>query len=300
MQDRQAGLLTYGITPPKRSYSEEKRQEVAGRQSARIGKLPVDGLVIYDLQDESGRNADQRPFPYLQCIDPVQYAYDYLGDLAVPKVLYRCVAGLEANSLSESLIRIEANNGLSVLVGAASRNQSSAMRLPDAYQLRKEQFGQVPLGGVLIAERHESKRSEEARILHKMNEGCSFFITQAVYAVTASKNILSDLSYRCQTEEREIPPILITLSPCGSQKTLEFMSWLGISVPNWLRNDLLNSQDILATSVDICLNVLEDLLEFAARRGIPLGCNVESVSLRKAEIDASVELTERAAKLLGK
>jgi hypothetical protein len=34
--------------------------------------------------------------------------------------------------------------------------------------------------------------------------------------------------------------------------------------------------------------------------GIPLGCNVESVSLSKVEIEASVELTHLAARQLGR
>ncbi len=37
-----------------------------------------------------------------------------------------------------------------------------------------------------------------------------------------------------------------------------------------------------------------------AEKGIPLGCNVESVSLRKTEIEASVEMVQRVAKIMGR
>ncbi|MDX1746438.1 MAG: hypothetical protein R3324_10915, partial [Halobacteriales archaeon] len=50
------------------------------------------------------------------------------------------------------------------------------------------------------------------------------------------------------------------------------------------------AQDTLAQSVDTCLRVFDDLWDFARKRDIPLGCNVESVSLSRREIDASVEL----------
>ena len=125
-------------------------------------------------------------------------------------------------------------------------------------------------------------------------------MTQAVYSTTASKNVLSDLCYRGQAENREVPPILLTLSPCGSKKTLEFMRWLGVSVPGWLQNELLHARDILEKTIDLSISGFQELYEFACEKGISLGCNVESVSLRKAEIDASVEMLQRVAKIMGR
>ncbi len=295
---REAGLLTYGITPPKRSYTEDRRRAVAQRQTERIGGLPIDGLVIYDIQDESDRTSQARPFPFIQTIDPVEYAYDDLHGVTVPKIVYRCVGPLTEAALGQSLQRLERERGLSVMVGAASSRQCTQTRLADAYALRQRSFDRVPLGGVLIAERHHSRQGEDLRVLRKVDAGCSFFITQAVYSVVASKNVLSDLYYRCLDEQRPIPPVLVTLSPCGSRKTMEFMRWLGISVPRWLENELLHAADILQTSIELCTDILADLAQFAAGKGIPLGCNVESVSLRKAEIEASVELVHRARTIL--
>lgn len=295
---RAAGLLTYGITPPKRSYPADKRARVAEKQTARINALPVDGLVIYDIQDESDRTDEERPFPFIHPVDPVEYAYDDLAGVTVPKVVYRCVGAHTEASLTQGLRRIDGEGGLSVFVGAASSTQATTMKLPEAYALRTQQFGEVPLGGVLIAERHEARGGEDARVLRKVDAGCSFFVSQAVYSVVASKNVLSDLYYRAQQSGRDVPPILVTLSPCGSTKTMEFMRWLGISVPRWLENELVHARDILELSIDLCADILADLVDFARDKGIPLGCNVESVSLRKAEIDASVELVHRARAIL--
>lgn len=295
-----AGILTYGITPPKAAYSREKLADVAQRQTARIRELPIDALVIYDIQDESLRTNAERPFPYSPSIEPTRYAFESLAELDVPKVVYRSVASLTSEELSASLHRVEASDGLAVLVGAASRLQVAPLTLSAAYALAKQSYPQLPIGGVLIAERHEQRHSEHERALQKMDAGCRYFISQAVYSVAASKNLLSDLYYLCEEKERPMPPVLVTLSPCGSLKTLEFMRWLGISVPRWLENDLRHSKDILQTSIDVCTAILEDLHDFTRARGIPLGCNVESVSLSKLEIDASVELVARAARCLGR
>ena len=85
-------------------------------------------------------------------------------------------------------------------------------------------------------------------------------------------------------------PMIVTFSPCGSEKTLDFMQWLGIAFPRWLQNDLRRSRDILETSVALAIRIGEELVEYAREHRIPLGINVESVSVRKAEIDASVAL----------
>ena len=295
-----ATRLTYGITPPKLSTPEERRRATAAAQTARIAALPLDAVVVYDLQDESSRTDVARPFPFLQSIDPMDYAFDYLSGVPHRKIVYRSVSGLGRLELTDWLDRLAGLGGATVLVGAPSREQKMSLRLGEAYGIHKATAGRVPLGGVLIAERHETRGGEDERALRKVDRGCEFFISQAVYSVTASKNLLSDLYYRCQAEERPMPTVLVTLSPCGSEKTLAFMRWLGISVPRWLSNELLHARDILEKSVDVSLAAFEELHEFASSKGIPLGCNVESVSLRKAEIDASVDMLQRVAKLLGR
>lgn len=296
---RQAGLLTYGITPPKRSYSARRRQRVALAQTARINALPIDGLVVYDLQDESGRTGAARPFPFIETVDPLAYAYEDLRGVEAPRVVYSCVAPLEPSSLTTRLREVDARGGMTVLVGAASSRQKAALRLSRAYELYGATTPRPPLGGVLIAERHASRGGEDLRALRKMDAGCSFFISQAVYSVVATKDVLSDLYYRARAAERPVPPVLITLSPCGSLKTLAFLRWLGVVVPRWLENELTHAHDTLELSIDLCADMLRELQGYAASKGIPLGCNVESVSLRKAEIDASVELVRRARQILG-
>ncbi len=298
--DWQDCRLTYGITPPKRSIPEERRREIAALQTTRITALPIDALIVYDLQDESSRTDVERPFPFLRTIDPLEYAFDYLDEVPQKKIVYRSVSGLDKKRFLDWLRRLEEKGGATVLVGAPSQTQAVRLGLGDAYRLRSSEGPQVPLGGILIPERHQASGAEDARVFRKMDRGCRFFVTQAVYSISASKNVLSDLYYRARAEERELAPILVTLSPCGSKKTLEFMQWLGVSVPRWLQNELLHAHDILEKSIDLSISGFQELYEFAREKGIALGCNVESVSLRKAEIEASVEMLHRVARILGR
>jgi hypothetical protein len=71
------------------------------------------------------------------------------------------------------------------------------------------------------------------------------------------------------------------------------MKWLGISFPRWLENELRHSTDTLERSIDLCERVFLDVDDYAREKRLPIGINVESVSIRKSEVDASVELFQR-------
>ncbi len=93
-------------------------------------------------------------------------------------------------------------------------------------------------------------------------------------------------------------PVIFTITPCGSSKTLDFMKWLGIHIPEHLEQRLKNSEDILDESVKLSLNIFEILYFYAKGKGIPVGCNVESVSIRKVEIDASIKLLNQVKEIM--
>src|SRR5690554_6057693 len=89
--NKQAGIITYGITPPKQNNSVEKIREIAEKQINRIQSINIDGLILYDIQEESDRIKEDRPFSFLPTLDPVEYEREYLQDLKLPKIIYRCI-----------------------------------------------------------------------------------------------------------------------------------------------------------------------------------------------------------------
>lgn len=290
IKKRQSGIITYGITPPKLNNTHEKVLEIAAKQRERIAGLPIDGLIIYDIQDETARTDMERPFPFLPTLDPVDYHQNYLSGLTVPKIIYRCVGKYNPQQFQEWLTDDCNPQDLLVFVGASSKRQAVRLKLAEAYRVSRQSNPGLIFGGVAIPERHMGKNDEHLRIVDKMKNGCQFFVTQAVYNVEAAKNFLSDYYYHCETMGLDMAPVLFTVTPCGSLKTLEFMKWLGISIPRWLENDLLHSVDILDKSVSLVREVFLELYDFAVEKGIPIGWNIESVSIRKAEIEASVQL----------
>jgi 5,10-methylenetetrahydrofolate reductase len=196
-------------------------------------------------------------------------------------------------------VRAAADRRQSVFVGAP-RGRSSVAGLPlaEAYTLARA-APNLLVGGIAIAERHLAKEDEHRRMLAKQDAGCRFFITQSVYDAASTRSLLSDYALSLQAGGRSPVPVVLTFSPCGSVRTLEFMKWLGISFPRWLENELRHSADTLKRSIDLCVNVLTDVQDYAREKHLPIGINVESVSIRKAEVDASVELYRRLSSRLG-
>lgn len=287
--ERRGGIVLFGMTPPRHGTSEEGVRQVAERTMERLEPLDIDGLVLYDIDDESDRNPTERPFPYSATLDPADFAAQ-LDGWKKPVVIYRCVGKYTADDLGSWLGSQDPERVLSVFVGASSRDKPVAVSLPQAQSMRHEVQPDLMLGGVAIPERHLSRGNEHERLLAKQQAGVTFFVTQVVYDTNAAKDLLSDYHYACRVGGVEPVPVIFTLSVCGSLKTLEFLEWLGVNVPKWVRNDLQHSEDTLAQSYDQCLASADELIAFAGRLGMPIGFNIESVAIRRAEIEASVEL----------
>ena len=95
------------------------------------------GLVLYDIDDESDRNPNERPFPFLPTMDPAEYLARDLVGLDVPAIVYRAVRKHTENGLRRWLGEQDPARALSVFVGASSREKAVATSLSRAYDLRK-------------------------------------------------------------------------------------------------------------------------------------------------------------------
>ena len=295
IRNRESGIVLYGIVPPKKGTDAEKIEEISFRQIQRLKGLNIDGLVIYDIQDEKSRTDEERPFPFMETLDSFLYSRKYLSSLSIPKVIYRSVGKYNRAELTKFLEDSSSRNDLTVFVGASSKLQEVTMSARDAYQLRRDISSNIVLGGVTIPERHSLKNDEHIRVFNKISQGCSFFVSQGVYDVNASKSFLSDYYYYGMENGIPLVPIIFTLTPCGSPKTLQFMKWLGISIPKWLENELIHSADILEQSIKYSEQSWMELKKYADEKNIPIGCNIESVAVRKVEVEASIELLRRVS-----
>jgi 5,10-methylenetetrahydrofolate reductase len=296
-------LFLYGTTPPRADASEERVQRASSRLTERLEGLSLDGLVVYDVQDESDRMGEPRPFPFLPTLDSRTYARLLHETTGLPVICYKSVARMPESAWEAWLDATGEGydlRHLSLVGRASSRQESGGIHLPEALRIAAAHKCGFTLGGVVIPERHRPEKSESARLLHKTENGCSYFISQAVYSPEATIRLLHDYDRDCREQNVTPRRIYLTFTPCGSVKTLEFMQWLGISFPENTLQTLLSSETPLADSLRICTENLSLILEATAELNLPLGVNVESVSIRKEEIMASVDLLHGLREIAGK
>jgi hypothetical protein len=298
IKSKDSGILLYGITPPKSQTAPEKVSEIAEKTLARLHGLDIDALIVYDVQDESARTAEERPFPFLSALDPFDFAREYLQALQIPKIIYRPAGKFTKEELRQWIIDLTSQQFFPVFVGVPSPDFQPITSLPEAYQIWQDYQENSVIGAVTIPERHAVLNDEDQRILDKMSNGVSYFISQCVFNVDYAKQMLADLAQTCEKQGHELPTVIFTITACGSKKTLHFMEWLGIHIPDSVKENLLVSENILETSVDLCLQIAEELTNFCTAKGIPFGFNIESVAIRKDEIEASIRMVNQISEML--
>src|SRR4051794_15788136 len=98
-----SGVLLFSLTPPRRTATEERVAEIAPVTLDRLSGLDLDGLILYDIDDEADRNPDERPFPYLPTLDPARFHAGHLGTWDRPAIIYRCVGKYHPDELRDWL-----------------------------------------------------------------------------------------------------------------------------------------------------------------------------------------------------
>ena len=289
-------VLLYGTTPPRLGTPEGQIEDAAGKLTARTAALPLDGLVVYDIQDEAGRTHQPRPFPFARTVDPRRYA-QLLGVRAGrPVIAYKALGTLTEPDWRAWLAETKQAFGIGFVsvVGRPTSGVKYPMSLSRAIRVAAEDAGEahggLTVGGVAIAERHTEERSEAARLLAKSVEGCAYFISQTVYHAPPTQALLHDYLRDCRGAGVAPRRIVLTFSPCGREKTFAFLRWLGVNVPPQTAQAILGASRPLEKSIEICRDNLRRILDGAYASQIPLGVNVESVSINRDEIDASVGL----------
>lgn len=292
LADPTRGVYFIGTTPPKAEVSTDEMQVIADKLLARLTAIDYDGLIVYDIQDESSRTDIPRPFTFKSTYDSRVYSKVLTSKSNHPTVTYKSVCARTSEEFNLWLEQAWTDYGLRniVLVGSPSSGAEVKLNLSDAYGELSRFPRAFSLGGVTIAERHHSKGDEHLRMAQKAHLGCNFFITQAVYNADATIDLLQQYHLLCQQRGEQPKRVVLTFTPCGSEKTLDFMQWLGISTTSATRTRILSANNPLQTSLQICEENLQKILTYCAHLKIPLGLNIESLTNRKEEIDASIKL----------
>jgi hypothetical protein len=290
--DPKETVLLYGTTPPRHGTPEDQVSAAAEKLAARTAPLPLDGIVVYDIQDEAGRTHEPRPFPFVKTVDPRSYSRQLAERCGRSVIAYKALGVLSESEWRPWLAETREAFGIEFLsiVGRPTSGAKYPMPLSRAIRIASGPATGLTIGGVVIAERHTPRRSESARLLAKTLEGCGYFISQTVYSARPTQLLLRDYLRDCRGAGIQPRRVVLTFSPCGRERTLGFMRWLGVNVSPETERTIFGAANPLAKSIEICRDNLRRILDHPYAAELPLGVNVESVSINRDEIDASIEL----------
>ncbi len=143
--------------------------------------LDVDGIILYDIQDESDRTSEERTYPFIHTVAPETYYRNYLGSVRQPVIVYKSIANQTSDSFNSWLSN---NKDLEhfVFVGASSKAQvdKTNFGLADAYDLKRTHHDHLLLGGVTIPERHSKREMKTKEFLARYKTGAAF-LYRSVY-----------------------------------------------------------------------------------------------------------------------
>lgn len=290
--DINRGVYFIGTTPPKCDTPKEQVAVIADKLLERVSDIDFDGLIVYDIQDEISRTPAPRPFPFKLTHEPREYAYLLNQKSNRPVITYKSVVQSSSDDFEQWANEAWQDYGIRdiVLVGSPSRQNNISLPLADAYSSLVQNQHDFFIGGITIAERHANKRNEHAKLIEKHKQGCNFFVSQAIYDPQATIDMLTRYAIECQQQGLKPQRIVLTFSPCGSKTTLDFIEWLGVSVPEATSLRILTAEKPLYESIRICSNTLVQILDAVLPYDLPLGLNIESLTNRKEEIDGSILL----------
>jgi len=285
-------LRLYGTTPPRTGTPPEQVRAAVEKLAARLSGVPLDALVVYDIQDETGLTQLARPFPFVGTVDPRSYGALLQARTARPIIVYKALGKLDEPQWNAWLFDSAHAHRISFVsaVGRPSSGVRYALPLSRAIRMAVAHAGGFTVGGVVIAERHTAERSESARLLAKGLEGCAYFISQTVYHAPPTQRLLADYLRDCRGAGVEPRRVVLTFAPCGREKTMAFIRWLGVHVPAETEQAIFGAAQPLQKSLEICCDNLRRILDAPYSGHVPIGVNVESVSINRDEIDASVDL----------
>ena len=242
----------FGCTPPRDGTTTEEAEKIARMFVDRSRVLATDGFIVYDVQDEVSRTDTPRPFNFRKLMDPSWFASVLTKLSGKECVVYKAATCCDSHAQFEEWVNecvgehghtainivgapsaSYVSDGPSVREAAAIANGTataagSAAAGSSSSSSRKSL---VKFGCVAIAERHTKKACEHKIMLKKASWGAEWFITQGIFDPEPMVALLNDYGALCAAEGVSPKKVILTFTPCGRKKTMQFVKWLGMNVP---------------------------------------------------------------------
>jgi len=274
-------VVLYELLPFPTNLTKRDIAHSVSFVTAMVKNFPIDAINIPEVREET-RNGT-RQGTEISKLEPRIVASYLQND--VDLIINRPIVYLPWSKQKKWLQETHNQFGINtiILVGGESRSIIyPGLSVTDAAATILRDFPQVFLGGITIP----TRKGEAKRVLQKSLSGIEFFTTQVLYEAKAIKQFLKEYWELCQKQAVAAKMIVLSFAPATTARDVDLMKWLGVDIPK-------KTYEFLATgwlgmgrrSVQICKEILEEILEFVERHQIkiPLGLNVEHINRHNLE-----------------
>eukprot|EP00545_Synedropsis_sp_CCMP1620_P011606 CAMPEP_0119007722 /NCGR_PEP_ID=MMETSP1176-20130426/3204_1 /TAXON_ID=265551 /ORGANISM="Synedropsis recta cf, Strain CCMP1620" /LENGTH=358 /DNA_ID=CAMNT_0006959921 /DNA_START=68 /DNA_END=1140 /DNA_ORIENTATION=- len=304
LSDPARPVFLLGDVPPGEGTPPGKCQTICNKFMSRSRTLASDGFIVYDIQDEPGRSDMDRPFPFRRVMDSSGYAALLSRSSGKQCLIYKCVADPNFEEWLTKATTEHGHSSINLVGRASSEGKYQGPTISEAMALTAKE---THFGCVCIAERHTLEAAaargkqyptEHLNMLRKQKAGAEWFISQAVYDPEPTIRLLKDYAALCRESGVTPRKVVLTFAPVSRAKTINFIKWLGVKVPDETEKEILGAEKPVEKSVDLLCEMLKTILSECVGVGVPLGISCESVSIFRAEIDGVHELFRRLQGIL--
>ncbi len=295
-------VMMYELIPPGKELDNGSGLAYArcAMDLVNSARISIDAINIPDIRDEM-QNGQKRVAGYEVKTDPREFVSLLRQASSAPLdfVINRATVYDDVASQQRWFSDTHKHYGVSnvVLVGG----ESSLIQYPgpsvrETAELLHAQFPQSFFcGGITIPTRRkpDSASDEPVRLISKAEQGMEFFTSQVLYEAKSICLLLKDYQVLCEQKDKQPKRIFLSFAPVSTRKDLEFLKWLGVSVPQSIEQELFEAN--IGTgwrSVKITKAILQEVLSFvySNRIQVPLGLNIEHITRHNFEL--SKELIE--------
>lgn len=304
-------LILFESIPPVAGTDEGALKAWQDRLLTGLSELPVDGINLPEVRDETREG--QRTYHYSRKMEPrvCGRRLQEVFPRPLPTVINRVVVHEVVEKQKQWLQESHDQWGVRqlILVGGESPTirypgpsvDRAARLITQELNPGYEEPERFICGGIVIPGRTKALTGfdERDRMIYKQKHGIEFFSTQVLYEPGSICRLIDDYEAACVTEHLRPGRIFLSLAPLRLAKHLEFVQWLGVGIPDAVRQELLHgSGEMGERSIQVCTRIVENVLlhVHAKKSKVPLGFNLGP--LMSSNFSLSLELVKRVNALL--
>ena len=303
--------VLYELLPPPASSSGNNKNAFFQVIDKILSDVKIDAINIPEVRQESGQIKDKGAETFFRK-DPRYFAQELLNRRSDIPVIANHVVVHEAPDVFEQWVKQTYEEfGIRnvIFVGGESGKikypgptvNEAAIWVRDIFNKDKSESDKMLIGGITIPTRRrdDPEYDEPARLLRKGQSGIEFFTSQVIYESDSMKSLLSDYDLLCRKSGQTPKRILLSFAPVSTTKDVQFLRWLGVSIPTAVEQRLNEGWIGMGwRSVELCQKILKDILDYVKSNSlkVPIGINVEHVM--KYNVELSKELLITLSKIL--